>query len=136
MRLALGDAVVFSITSGTLNYQLTGNIEAQYRQAKALLVSPETTLCLEEPLCCSGIPQELFWRPKGYVVQEIVVTCARQGTVQSVERQGTTLVSRCHGAPAEEPTSEAPAYINPLICCISFSISRSGSLNQSVDQMR
>jgi hypothetical protein len=29
-RLALDGAVVFSITSSTLNYQLTGNIETQY----------------------------------------------------------------------------------------------------------
>jgi hypothetical protein len=28
--LALDGAVVFSITSSTLNYQLTGNIETQY----------------------------------------------------------------------------------------------------------
>ena len=48
MRLALGGAVVFSITSGTLNYQLTGNIETQYRHAKGILAS-----CREVPGPCN-----------------------------------------------------------------------------------
>jgi len=60
--LALSGAVVFSITSGTLNYQLTGNIEAQYRQAKAILASSQTTLCLKDPLRRSGILHEfVLW---------------------------------------------------------------------------
>jgi len=47
VRLALGSTVVFSITSGTLNYQFTGNIKTQYRQAKDILAS-----CREVPGPC------------------------------------------------------------------------------------
>jgi hypothetical protein len=46
-RLALGGAVVFSITSDPLNSQLTGNIETQDRQAKDILTS-----CREVPGPC------------------------------------------------------------------------------------
>ena len=60
--MAEGGAVVASITSGTCHHRCTRSIEARCSQAQGPLASPQTALCLEDPLRRGGILQELVRR--------------------------------------------------------------------------